>query len=93
MVLYSSYIDYWEVPNLSRKHVKDRKLVAFGKATRRIRLDKNVSQEALADMAAVDRSYMGYVERGETNPTLLNIVKIAAALDMKVVDLIAAAKL
>ena len=81
------------MPNLSTKHVRDRKLVAFGKAVRRIRLDQGVSQEALADLAGVDRSYMGYVERGETNATLLNIVKIAGALNIRVADLMAAAKL
>lgn len=39
-----------------------------------------LSQEALADLAGVDRSHMGKIERGERNVTLLNIERIAAAL-------------
>ena len=55
-------------------------LIAFGKAIRSIRLDKGISQEALADLAGIDRSYMGGVERGEHNLGLINIKRIASAL-------------
>lgn len=40
-----------------------------------------LSQEALADAAGIDRSHMGKIERGERNVTLLNLLKIAAALN------------
>jgi predicted transcriptional regulator len=40
------------------------------------------SQEALAHVAGVHRTYIGHVERGEVNVTLWNIVRIAAALDV-----------
>jgi transcriptional regulator with XRE-family HTH domain len=53
---------------------------AFGNAVRRIRLRQNVSQERLAGEADLDRSYVGAVERGERNPGLIVIKKIAAAL-------------
>ena len=51
-----------------------------GKCIRELRLNKGVSQEALADEAGVHRTYMGSVERGERNISLDNIVKIARAL-------------
>ena len=47
---------------------------------RELRLAKGISQEALADLAGVHRTYMGSVERGERNISLENIVKIARAL-------------
>ena len=55
-------------------------LAAFGEAVRAARLEQGISQEALADIAGLDRSYMGGIERGEHNLTVMNIVKIAGAL-------------
>ena len=51
---------------------------------RQLRQAQGVSQEALADLAGVDRSYMGGVERGEHNLALVNIKKIADALQLSV---------
>jgi len=59
-------------------------LIAFGSAVRSIRLDKGISQETLADLAGIDRSYMGGVERGEHNIALINIKKITDALEVSV---------
>jgi transcriptional regulator with XRE-family HTH domain len=53
----------------------------------------DLSQEALADAAGIDRSHMGKIERGERNITLLNLLKIAAALDGLPSDLLRDAKL
>ena len=61
-------------------------LIAFGSAVRSIRLDKGISQEALADLAGIDRSYMGGVERGEHNIALINIKRISDALETSVFD-------
>ena len=61
-------------------------LIAFGGTVRSIRLDKGLSQEALADLAGIDRSYMGGVERGEHNIALINIKRIANALEASVSD-------
>lgn len=58
-------------------------LIAFGNAVRRYRKEKGFSQEAFADECAIDRSYMGGVERGERNLALVNIEKIIAALGMQ----------
>lgn len=51
---------------------------------RATRLEKNVSQELLAHLSGLDRSYMGGVERGEHNLGLVNIKRIALALDVPV---------
>lgn len=62
-------------------------LASFGQAVRAARLEQGISQEALADLAGVDRSYMGGIERGEHNVALINIQKIAVALDLSIAEL------
>lgn len=62
--------------------------VKFGKLVREQRLAKNWSQEELAAAAQLDRTYIGGVERGERNISLLNIVKIATALEVNPRDLL-----
>lgn len=52
----------------------------FGARIREIRKQKQLSQEALALGCALDRTYIGGVERGERNISLINIYKIADAL-------------
>jgi transcriptional regulator with XRE-family HTH domain len=54
--------------------------VDFGRAVRRYRARAGYSQEALADRAAIHRTYIGGIERGERNPTLLMIYRLARAL-------------
>lgn len=63
---------------------------AFGAAVRAARLNQNLAQEALAHRAAIERSHMGKIERGEHMPTLALILRIARALGCSPVDLIAA---
>lgn len=53
---------------------------AFGQRVRDIRVNKGLSQEGLAGICELDRSYIGGVERGERNVSLVNIHKIADAL-------------
>ena len=48
----------------------------------------NLSQEALADYAEIDRSHMGKIERGERNISFLNIVRIANAVKCKPSELL-----
>lgn len=55
-------------------------LTEFGKRVRAIRKQGGLSQEALADLANIDRSYVGAIERGEVNLTLTKIHQIAGAL-------------
>lgn len=52
----------------------------FGNRVRELRKLKGLSQEALALVCGLDRTYIGGVERGERNISLLNIHKIAHAL-------------
>jgi len=60
----------------------------FGKRVKQERLKKGFSQEHFAAKAGVHRTYIGMIERAEKNLTLLNISKIAVALDMKLSDLL-----
>lgn len=62
--------------------MRDKRLVAFGQRVRALRKEKGLSQEALAAMADIDRSYMGHIERGEKNITLTKIYQIADALEL-----------
>ncbi|AQQ54041.1 helix-turn-helix domain-containing protein [Planococcus lenghuensis] len=54
----------------------------FGVRMKELRLKAGITQESLAIRAELDRSYVGAVERGEKNLSLLNIEKIANALDV-----------
>ena len=60
---------------------------AFGQRVRELRTKKGLSQEALALVCELDRTYIGGVERGERNISLLNIYKIAAALGVPAKEL------
>ncbi|MBI4098201.1 MAG: helix-turn-helix transcriptional regulator [Candidatus Levybacteria bacterium] len=55
-------------------------LKKFGEQVRKLRKEKGMSQEQLADAAGIERSYMGTIERGERNPTLMKVYNIAKAL-------------
>jgi len=61
----------------------DKVLVSLGRAIVRARTKMGLSQEALAVDADLDRSYVGGIERGEHNVTVMNLTKIAAALKVK----------
>ena len=55
----------------------------FGKHVRKLRLDRGLSQEKLAELADLHRNYVGGVERGERNIAIINIVRLARALKVK----------
>jgi transcriptional regulator with XRE-family HTH domain len=67
--------------------------VSLGDAVRRLRQQKQISQERLALLAEVDRSYMGRVERGDNNVAVLTLIRIATALEVTVTELMAEARL
>lgn len=60
----------------------------FGKRVRKIRLKRLLSQEKLVELADLHRNYVGGIERGERNVSLLNIVKLARGLNVKPAKLI-----
>jgi transcriptional regulator with XRE-family HTH domain len=68
--------------------MKSNILVKFGQRVRQERTKKGLSQEELADIAGVHRTYIGMIERAEKNITLENIEKIARALSMKPEELL-----
>ena len=55
--------------------------IKFGEKVREFRASQNLSQEQLAHLADVHRTYIGMIERAEKNITLVNIEKIAKALN------------
>jgi len=62
-------------------------LVQFGKRLRMTRQRKGISQERLAELAGLHRTYVSSVERGERNISLLNIERLATALGVAMSDL------
>jgi transcriptional regulator with XRE-family HTH domain len=61
----------------------------FGARIRQLRNDQGWSQEELADKAGLHRTYIGSVERGEQNLSLVNIEKLAATLGVSLAELFA----
>lgn len=67
---------------------QERILLDFGRRVRELRYALGVSQEALGDLAGIDRTYVSGVERGRRNATVLTIHKFAAALGVEPADLL-----
>ena len=63
-------------------------LKPFGDKVRQERLKRKLSQEELAELSGLHRTYIGMVERGEKNITIKNIEKIARALKISPSELI-----
>jgi transcriptional regulator with XRE-family HTH domain len=64
-------------------------LTTFGGRVREARHALGISQEVLAERTGLHRTYIGTVERGERNPALINVVRIADALSVDAASLIA----
>jgi DNA-binding XRE family transcriptional regulator len=62
--------------------------VQFGRRVRLLRSSLRISQEELAERAGLHRTFIGAIERGETNISLRNIVKIARALNVPAANLL-----
>lgn len=71
----------WVMKPISKLHR------SFGSRIKELRLKQSMTQEKLAELIEVDRSYMGFIERGERNPTLEKMRKIAKALKVNVKDI------
>jgi transcriptional regulator with XRE-family HTH domain len=72
------------LPALSRAEILER----FGETLREHRQRAGLSQEKLAAKAGIDRTYVGGAERGERNVALVNIVRLAAALNISAAELL-----
>lgn len=59
----------------------------LGQRIKQLRKEHRMTQEDLAFKVEVDRSYMGFVERGEKNPTLDKLIKIAQTLKISLSEL------
>ncbi len=65
----------------------------FGKAVRKLRTGRGITQQQLADACGLDISYIGQIERGQRNPTLGVMHGIAKVLKTKISDLLREANL
>lgn len=68
--------------------MKEEILIAFGNRIRELRKEKKLSQEKLAEISELHPNYIGMVERGERNPSLLNISKFAIAFKIELSELL-----
>ena len=75
-----------EINTLSME--KEPILLMFGKNVQKIRKIRHLSQEQLAELAGVHRTYIGMIERAEKNITLCNIERIANGLNVPIIDLL-----
>ncbi len=70
------------------EEAKKRFLKGFGSKIQKARREQNISQERLAHKAEIERSYMGRIERGESNPPIYTVHKILKALGIPATELI-----
>jgi len=71
---------------------RDPILASFGQSLAKHRRTKELSQEALAEKADLDRTYLSDIERGVRNPGIRNVVLIARALGIPASDLLKGVK-
>ena len=65
---------------------KHKLLVQIGERIRELRKEQGISQEELARMAKIDRSYLGAIERGERNVSVVTLDKVGNALDVQIIN-------
>ena len=62
----------------------DPELLALGQTVRRLRVERGLSQEELADLSGLHRNYIGGIERGERNVGVKALFAIARGLKIKI---------
>jgi transcriptional regulator with XRE-family HTH domain len=81
-ILISAYADFSSMKTDEEKFIKK-----FGETLRQIRLERNLSQEMLANDANIPINQIGRIERGEICTSILTIYKICKAIDLPITDL------
>ena len=76
-----------EMPRKARQPARNPALKKLGARIRQLRQQRDLSQETLADLAGIGRSYMSGIERGVRNCSTLHLLRVARALDVAVGDL------
>lgn len=74
---------------MSRRKVRSAEGQRLGDTLRRLRSERGLSQERLAEAANLTADYIGFIERGENVPTLTVLLKLAKALNVNAGDLLA----
>ena len=74
-------------PTSRAKAEKDPELVLIGQHLRALRLERSLTQEALADAAGLHWTYIGQIERGERNLTVKNVLRLERGLGIGPGDL------
>lgn len=87
MELYPSSIQYLDMAKPSPTYAGSPVLIKLGLKIRALREAQGLSQESVALGSGIDRSYFGGIERGEHNVAVVNLEKIAIALDVHITDL------
>ena len=62
-------------------------LIIFGNRVKELRKAKKMTQQQFADLSDLHKNYIGMIERGERNPSLINIQNIATAFEMSISEL------
>jgi transcriptional regulator with XRE-family HTH domain len=62
--------------------------ISFGQRIKTLRLDKGISQEKLAELADLHRTYIGMIERGDKAVTILTLKKLSLALNISINELV-----
>ncbi|HTD84578.1 MAG TPA: helix-turn-helix transcriptional regulator [Gemmatimonadaceae bacterium] len=73
---------------MSRRKERSPEGQRFGDTLRRLRNERDLSQERLAEAANLTADYVGFVERGENVPTLTVLLKLARALRVDASELL-----
>jgi len=62
-------------------------LIKFGQRVRELRTERNLTQQQLADISGLHKNYIGMIERGERNPSLINIDVLANSFQISLSEL------
>jgi transcriptional regulator with XRE-family HTH domain len=73
---------------VSRRTKRTRDGEAFGSVIRKLRTERGLTQELLAERTELSVSYVGFIERGENVPTLTIVLNLAEALNVDAADLV-----